>query len=192
MLRVDDETPILLAIAENRLAAVTELLENDAILPLDEQFVGLQVRKLIAASTNTIELLAFLEVLQRCGLSHGAMIKLLPRKFNQFTNTKIKEDILAYISSHEAPEDKIRLCEEALNPYHPIGYIIDMMRPHHEWGKSRGVKDDIIKVMVAAQKQLRKKAPDSMEMRNQKSSDFTNQFGFVDLAIEKTRLSCFD
>lgn len=191
-LAYDKKTPIMAALENNHIQIVTLLLKNGAIFGLDEQLVAHNVTDLIARCAALTDLLSFLETLTNCGLTDRAIIKLLPDKFANFSNKNIKEDIYDYLSHHHIPEDRIRVCEDALNPAHPLGYIIHLERRSYEWGANLGIKKDIDVLMQNAKKNLAKmpandndlEMPDIVKKAEPAEEKYEDDFLIMDVAYD--------
>ncbi len=86
--------------------------------------------------------LAFIQTLQAIGCPNELIIDyVIPNDFKSFQNTRIKEDLYDIISKIKNPYVASHLCNQALDPSTPIGYIIKLTRRPFEWGASQDMPD---------------------------------------------------
>ena len=142
---------ILDLIKDGEIQQVTDLIERGE--PLDLATHSNAIKLMVLRNIDAEKLLAFIDMLQKKGCENEHIIRFtLPFEFKLFTNKNIKEDIYKIIAANPDADSITFACKRALDSSDPLGYIIQLHRPHREFGAHKGIIKNFQQLLVSSER----------------------------------------
>lgn len=142
------------------IAEVTQRLKAGVKVNLIDQ--SQSIIHMVAQCTEPLDLYDFIETLQQIGCSDKDIIKYaLPKDYKQFVMKEMKEGLFNGIAKVIDPNVGLKLCNAALNPLHPVGFIIKLSRRPKEWGESHDIQDELNKLCQQFKARMSKRIDDA-------------------------------